>query len=411
MVTQAVFVSLLVWWGKNHPIFGLAMGGVFGLGIAAYASEMISFVFGWYLYRRLGYNPGLLMMAHFSWEVAWDSLKYGFFLFLSGLVAGLGSSINVLAIQSRLFNNNEVLGNMGLAGSFVFAFTVFQSLTGAMMPSISEAVSNGRKILAQYYAASGYKYGGMVNGFLCAVLLAVADRFIIGSSGPSFERAAIYVTPMVIAGAFNFATWNADAVMYGAGKPRWVTFLAIIDLFLGVGLSYLLVDRFQAFGLLAVPFITVPIRTILGYYLNNRYCFPQKFFFWQTIGAPVLAGALHYLIVRGVTGLFWKSDELSSVIMLVIALIPSYPLYAFFYGLFGGWDANTLEVFDRGTRLTSLMRPFARAFYQATALGARLSPLHNRFPFTNHAAAMSEAQSLTEERVSLIQPLPASSSE
>jgi len=47
------------------------------------------------------------------------------------------------------------------------------------------------------------------------------------------------------------------------------------------------------------------------------------------------------------------------------------------------------------------MRPFTRLFYHATALGARLSPLHNRFPFTNHTAAMAEAQTLTEERVKL----------
>ncbi|HEX9019284.1 MAG TPA: hypothetical protein VF806_08860, partial [Anaerolineaceae bacterium] len=402
MVAQIAIVSLMVWWGRNHPVFGLAMGGVFGLGLAAYASELMSFLFGWYLYRRLGYNPRLLMMAHFSKEVVWESLKYGFFLFLSGLVGGLGSSINVLVIQSRLLNNNEVLGNMSLAGSFVFAFTVFQSLTGAMMPSISEAISNGRKILAQYYAASGYKYGGMVNGFLCSILLAVADRFIIGSSGPSFARAAIYVIPMLAAGAMNFATWNADAVMYGAGKPRWVTTLALIDLFLGVGLSYALVDRFQVYGLLAVPFITVPIRIGLGYFLNHRFCFPQRFYFWQTLAAPILAGAVHFLVVRSVTGLLWRNDELSSVLILVVALIPSYPLYALLYGLFGGWDVNTLEVFDRGTRLTAFMRPFARLFYISTAFGARISPLHNRFPFTNHTAAMAEAQSLTTERVSLV---------
>jgi O-antigen/teichoic acid export membrane protein len=401
MIAQPIVVSLLVWWGQNNPIFGLAMGGVMGLGLAAYVSEVMSFSFGWYLYRRLGYNSRLLLMAHFSKEVAWDSLKLGFFLFLSGLLGGLGSSLNVLVIQSRLFNNNEVLGNLSLANSFVFAFTVFQALTGAMMPSISEAISNGRKLLAQYYASNGYKYGGMVSGFICSILLAVADRFILGSSGPSFERAAVYVVPMLLTGAMQFASWNADCVMYGAGKTRLVTVLSVIDLILSLGLSLALVDRFQAFGLLAVPFVTVPIKIILGYLLNHRFCFPQKFFFWQSLAAPLLAGGTHYLVVRGLTGLIWQQDELTSIIILVIALIPSYPLYSFLYGWFGGWDANTLEVFDRGTRLTSFMRPFTRLFYHASALGARFSPLHDRFPFTNHAAAIAEAQSLTQERVKL----------
>ena len=328
MIAQPLVVGLMVWWGRNNPVFGLAMGGVLGLGLAAYLTEVMSFSFGWFLYRRLGYNSRLLLMAHFSKEVAWDSLKFGFFLFLSGLIGGLGSSINVLVIQSRLFNNNEVLGNLGLAGSFIFAFTVFQSLTGAMMPSISEAVSNGRKILAQYYASSGYKYGGMVSGFVCSILLAVADRFILGSSGPSFERAAIYVVPMLLSGAIQFASWNADAVMYGSGKTRLVTLLSLIDLFLSIGLAYLLVDRFQVYAILAVPFITLPVKIVLSYILNHRYCFPQKVFYWQSVGAPLLAGAVHFILLRLLTGLIWRGDEITSIIILVLVMIPSYPLYA-----------------------------------------------------------------------------------
>jgi O-antigen/teichoic acid export membrane protein len=403
MVAQPIVVSLLVWWGHSNPAFGPSLGGVIGLGLAAYTSELMSFAFGWYLYRRLGYNSGLLMLAHFDLSIAWDSLKYGLFLFLSSLVGGFGTMVNVLVIQNRLLNNNEILGNLGLANSFVFAYSVFQSLTGAMMPSISEAISNGRKILAQYYATNGYKYGGMVSGYIGAIMLAVADRFIIGSSGESFQRAAIYVVPMLISGAMSFASWNADAVLYGAGKTRVITVLTLVDLILGASLGILLVDRFQAYGLLALPFITVPTRIALSYYLNHRICFPQRFYFWQSVAAPVLAGTVHFAVVRLITGWIWQKDELSSIIILVIALIPSYPLYSFLYGLFGGWDDNTLEVFDRATRLASFMRPFTRLFYRATALGARLSPLHGRFPISIHALAMSEAETLTAERVSLVQ--------
>jgi hypothetical protein len=39
--------------------------------------------------------------------------------------------------------------------------------------------------------------------------------------------------------------------------------------------------------------------------------------------------------------------------------------------------------------------------YEPTALGARLSPLNNRFPITNRAEAMVEAEALTKEKVKL----------
>jgi len=48
------------------------------------------------------------------------------------------------------------------------------------------------------------------------------------------------------------------------------------------------------------------------------------------------------------------------------------------------------------------MRWMARwGMYEPTALGARLSPLSNRFPITNRPAAMEEARILTGEKVRL----------
>jgi O-antigen/teichoic acid export membrane protein len=403
MLTQPVVITLFVWWGKNNPVFGFAMGGVLGLGAAAYASALISFLFGLWLYRRIGYNARLLFLAHFDWNIAKESLKLGVFLVLSGLIGGLASSLQVLLIQSRLINTNEVLGNLGLASSFGFAYSVILTLTGNAMPAISEAISNGRKILGQYYAAAAYKYGGMVSAFICAMLLAVADRFILGSSGIEFERAATYAIPLLIGGSLTFATWIGDIVMYATKKTMFVTLLATLDFCVGLGGAFLLVDRFQVYALIAVPYITTTIRMLLVYYLNNRFCFPQKYYFWQSAIAPILAGIAHYLVLRWVTELIWRRDELTSILILLIAMLPAYPLYAFFYGLMGGWDQNTLAEFSRGTKLSGFARPMARLFYRATELGARISPLHNRFPITIFEPAMAEADSLTKEKVSFLQ--------
>jgi hypothetical protein len=76
-------------------------------------------------------------------------------------------------------------------------------------------------------------------------------------------------------------------------------------------------------------------------------------------------------------------------------------LYALFYGLAGGWDDHALAELKHGSELSSFMRPLAWLFWASTTLGARLSPLHNRFPISIRPAAFDEAQSLTEERVKL----------
>lgn len=402
MLTQPAFILLLVWWGRHHPAFGASMGGVIGLGVAAYATAAISFLFGLWLYKRIGYNAKLLFMAHFDWSIAKESLKYGVFLVISGLIAGLGSSLQVLVIQNRLFNNNEIIGNLGMAGNFVFAYSVLLTLTGNAMPAMSEAFSNGCKKLSRYYAAMSYKYGGFVSAFLASVLLAVADRFILGSSGKEFARAAIYVAPLIIQGALQFPSWIADVVMYAANKTRLVTFFAILGLVVNFGVAYVLVDRWQVNALIVTGFVALIVKDVLGYFACNRYCFPLKFYAWQSLVAPILAAGVNFLWLRWLTGLLWKNDELTSMLIFFIALIPSYPVYSFLYGFFGGWDDATLAEFGEGAELSSFMKPMTRLFHRASALGARISPLHNRFPISIRAEAIQEAETLTQERVSLV---------
>jgi O-antigen/teichoic acid export membrane protein len=294
------------------------------------------------------------------------------------------------------------MGNMGLANTFPFAFSVLQTLTATVLPAISEAVTNGKRILGQYYSTMVYKFGGFVSGFIAAVLLSVADRFIIGSSGQDFQRAAIYVIPLTLIAAFNFMVMGGEVVIY-ATKSRLIVVLAVIDFVIGLGLTYLLIDTWQVNALIYVPAITLCIKAIVVYWLNNRYCFPQRFYFWQTLGASALASVTHFIWLRWVTGLIWQGDEGTSILILSFGLLVSYPVYSFLYGLFGGWDGKTLAEFDRGTKLSNFMKPMTRLFYHSSRIGAKISPLHGKFPISSFSEARKEAEDLTLERVKLIQ--------
>ncbi len=142
-------------------------------------------------------------------------------------------------------------------------------------------------------------------------------------------------------------------------------------------------------------------KGIVAYLVNHRVCFPQRFYVWQSLVAPLLAGAAHYAVLRWLAGLIWQADQMTSVLIFFIGILPSFPLFAFLDGLFGGWDDETLGELRRAASLSSLMRPLAWVFWASTWLGARVSPLHGRFPIDIRAAALSEARSLTEERVKL----------
>jgi len=402
MVVQPVFVGVMYAWGKAHPVYGGAMGGLFGMGIAAYAAEVLTFLTGLWLYRRVGYNARILFLAHFDWDVVKSSFKFGVFEMLGSAAWSFGQAAEIWITQARLINYAEIWGNWVLAQNFIFAFNVTQTLNDGVMPAISEAVSNGKRILSQYYSVMAYKYNGLVSAFIGAVLLAIAPRFILGSTGVEFHRAALYVIPLTIWGAIQFPSWVGDNVQLGANKPYLKSILVFSEQIIRVAFAWILLERFQINALIIAYFIGLFAKGIGAYFVNDKLCYPQRFYFWQSLIAPCLAGAVHYGIVWLATGFIWKGDQLTSIVIFLIGILPSFPVFMFLYGLFGGWDDATLEELKAAVELTGWAQWLTRwGIYAPTDSGARLSPLHGRFPITNREEAMQEAQALTAEKVRL----------
>ena len=402
MLVQPVFVTIMFAWGKAHPIFGGAMGGLLGLGIAAYAVELLTFVIGFGLYHRLGYNTRILFLAHFDWEVVRTSFKFGVFEMLGSAAWSFGQAMEIAITQARLINYAEIWGNWGMAQNFIFAFNVTQTLNDGVMPAISEAISHGKRLLSQYYSVMAYKYNGVISAFIGSVLLAVAPKFIIGSTGVEFQRAAVYVVPLTIWGAIQFPSWVGDTVQLGSNKPYLKSMLVFSEQIIRVILAWFLIARFQVPGLIIAYFVGLFSKGIAAYIINHRVCFPQRFYVWQSLVAPLLAAAAHCGILSLINGFVWKGDQITSVLIFLIGILPSFPLFMFLYGLFGGWDTETLAELKDAAALTGAVKGLARwALYEPSALGARLSPLNNRFPITNRAEAMLEAEALTKEKVKL----------
>jgi O-antigen/teichoic acid export membrane protein len=402
ILIQPVVVSLAYRWGQTVPTVGGAMGGVLGLGLSAYLRDLITFLWGMVLYRRVGYNGRALYLAHFDLSVVKESLRFGVFEMLGSATLAFGEAAEIWVTQARLINYAEIWANWGIANSFGLAFYLVNQLYEGNMPAISEALSNGKRVLSQYYAVMAYKYGGMMSAAVAALILAVADRFILGATGPEFVRAAQYVIPLTLLGAFQYLSWAGDHIQLGANRPQIKTGLLLAGLFVRLGVAMVLIARFQIMGLVIAYSVAVLGKGLASYWINQRFCFPQRFYVWQSLTAPLLAAALHYLFLRWLTGLIWQGDQLTSVIIFFIAILPSFPVYMFLYGLFGGWDAGTLEDVAKAVPLTGFLRPVAEwGFYFPTRLGARLSPLTGRFPIDIRAEALLEAEMLTNEKVRL----------
>jgi O-antigen/teichoic acid export membrane protein len=404
IVTQLALVPIFYALGKANPAIGGSMGGVIGLGVAAYALELGNFLLGMWLYRRLGYKIGILFMAHFDWPIIKETFRFGFFEMLGGMTVAAGSALEIWVTQNGLVNYSETWGNWILAGNFLLAFTVSTNLFDGIMPAISEALSSGYKKLSQYYSVQSYKWGAITSAVLGAVLLVVAPKFIIGSSGMEFQRAAVLAVPLTIFGSIQFFGWLGDAIFLGSNRPALRAGMILLEQAIRVGLLIVLLNKFQIEALVIAYFVGILVRGVVAYFVADRFCFPQKIYFWQTLSAPLLAGAAQYLFLSLIAKYVWQGDEISSVVLFFIGLLPAMPVFFFFYALAGGWDTAGLEEVAEASRMTGFLRPVVRVVFEIPSRwGAKLSPLHNRFPIKMRDMAMIEAQALTEERVKLVE--------
>jgi O-antigen/teichoic acid export membrane protein len=247
-----------------------------------------------------------------------------------------------------------------------------------------------------------YKYNAVISAFIGAVLLAVAPKFIIGSTGVEFQRAAIYVIPLTIWGAVQFPSWVGDNVQLGSNKPYLKSLLVFAEQMIRVALAWILLSRYQVTALIVAYFVGLFAKGITAYYVNHKICFPQRFYSWQSLVAPLLAASAHFGVLSLLNSFLWKGEQITSVLIFFIGILPSFPLYIFFYGLFGGWDKATLDELKDAIALTGSVRGLTRwGFYEPTLLGARLSPLNGRFPITIRSQAMEEASELTTAKVKL----------
>jgi O-antigen/teichoic acid export membrane protein len=404
VLTQLALVPVFYAWGKAHPAMGASMGGVLGLGAAAYALELCNFLLGMWLYRRIGYKVSILFMAHFDWKIITETFRFGFFEMLGGMTVAAGSALEIWITQNGLVNYSETWGNWILAGNFLLAFTVSTNLFDGVMPAISEALSSGYKKLSQYYSVQSYKWGAITSVVLGAVLLVVAPRFIIGSSGTEFQRAAILAVPLTIFGSIQFFGWLGDAIFLGSNRPFLRAVMILLEQVIRIVLLVALLERMQIEALVIAYFVGILVRGVVAYFVANKYCFPQKIYFWQTLAAPLMAGAAQYLFLSLIAKFVWQGDDISSIVLFFIGLLPAMPFFFFFYALAGGWDDAGLDEIDEASRMSGFLRPVVNiVFTLPSRWGARLSPLHGRFPIKMRSLAMEEARLLTDERVKLVQ--------
>lgn len=95
-------------------------------------------------------------------------------------------------------------------------------------------------------------------------------------------------TPEAIAEEACQCCQNGAAILHTHAEERWAESIRAVRAKCGI--------------------IALLTKDFVGYFVNHKTCFPQRFYFWQSLAAPRLAGTVHWALLRWLTGFIWKSD-------------------------------------------------------------------------------------------------------
>ena len=405
LIGQMLFCYLGRLWGANNPMFGEALGAGIGYSIARYFDYWATFFLSMLLFKKMGYSPKTIFRIDFTKEEFKESMKYGSRLAFGESFVQLGWFIQIIVTSAFIANYSNELGYFNLTwiiGLMVLIISLYgQSLLGAY----SESQSHGKTTLTKFYVYQGFRWGNYFGFFIISVLLATGAKFIVGAAGAEYGTPAVkYLVPLMIFHIFGLYSWLGDSVFQGTGKTGLLAITWIVEQTLRALLIIILVIWLK--DMIAVLFAYIPavlIKDILLWLIIRYKITEYKIYPFKTFITPAIAAIINYIVLFLVGEFFWSIDLgdkiLNTAIIFLIGIFLFMYFFAFVEGLLGGYDDNTLKEFERAANLVGgPIGVFPKALYKAAHLGAKLSPLHNKFKIGIYEQAMEEAYELTLEK-------------
>ncbi|MFX0064571.1 MAG: lipopolysaccharide biosynthesis protein [Candidatus Hermodarchaeota archaeon] len=408
-----VIIIFRVVLGPN-VIFGDSLAGAIGYSVGNYVVRLGTFLISMWLFKRMGFSIKTIFRVDFGWQELKEAINFGVRWTIGNFLPPLGWLWQVFLLSVFLPNYTQQQGFFSLAWNFALIVMLVGLFAQSMLGAVSESYHAGRKKLTQYYAVASLKWAAFFDWFFVGALMALGPRFILGGAGLEWAGAAILLPWLLIFHAFGFFSWLGDWMFAGSDRPSWAAASWIIEQVLRGTLLLLLIPAYGFFStmfqspLVAVMFAYIPALIVKNIFMwwgirrSDYFQFSWRDLIWQGFIVPLVSAVVLYSVLDILFSLIWQGDIITSVLILVVGTIPGLFFYSFVSGLLGGYDDNTLGELKRATTIAKGVRILTKPLYKVTEWGAKLSPLHNRFPISIFSEAAAEAASLTQEKEQLV---------
>ncbi len=412
MLTNIAFILLGRYWGAQNPAVGELVGLAIGAAIGGYIDDFFAtWLSAWYFSKEMkklghGFTAKDCLRHDFSWKLAVNTMSFGIRTAVGPLMGTFTGFMIQMYFITLVPQYATWAALSGVASGIANLPTM--SLSIPLTPAISESFLNGKKNLARFYIAQTWKYYSffaapflVIIGVFLPVILQVALKI---QGAENYVLAVPFLLPWVIRHMQQPPTSTADMIIVGASKPTVLSIIRFSEecgklFFQTLWIVWLrLPQQNIAHIFWIIPLgemIPICTKTIINWIYIHKRIVSVHIPKWQFIVAPLLsAGAmilvslifLNYawnpLVVSMVDALndVTTGTLVAGVIAVAIAIFGLFPFYLFMYGLVGGFDTFGIQTFKDAIRMSGPSRPFIAWILAFAFFGAKISPLHNKFP-------------------------------
>ncbi|MHB1317645.1 MAG: hypothetical protein ACYCYF_03400, partial [Anaerolineae bacterium] len=337
-----------------------------------------------------------LFLPTFDKHTVTEALAFGFPWAISVAIPVAGFVLQTEVLSTRLTPPDLRAENwqylLLIAASFEILLV---GLYHAVMPMLSEARSLNYNALMRYTSSQAIRYGAWFSFFLFATLGALGERILATDLAARYRDLAPWLMAVLAWGALQWTVWLPDRMLEAAGRPWLMALGTLVEQAVRIGGSLILMPLWGTAGMFAAWGAGLLLRSTLVRIFASATLVRVRIYVWQTLIAPAGGAMLLYQVLRFALETWSPVTWASAGSISIGAILTSLLVYAFLTALLGGWDDGALADLAQATRLSSIGLPFAWLLLQCVRLGARVSPLHGRFPIGLYDWAQQEAAALT----------------
>ncbi len=246
--------------------------------------------------------------------------RYGFPLFIASAIGGfLGQFYIFLA---AIYVSSTLIGNYQVAVNFSILITFFSSpIATVLFPAFSKLNPKSEAATLRRGFRLSVKFAAFLVVPTATAFIALAQPAITTLFGSEYTYAPLYLALLAVSYLYSaIGSLSINSLLSGQGRTDLNLYLALLNLLVGLPLSFLLIPLYGVAGLIILGLITSIPSTAAGLiWVRRNFGATIE---WgssaRMLAASAIAGAVTYIVDPYLTSLSWVRLLAGAVIFLAI---------------------------------------------------------------------------------------------